>query len=153
MVWHARTDASHTMTAGACSIRDTEAGPHLVQLFVYPPRDGGAVRGDDYHDDGQTLLGVGPRLQPARLERFGVVVAVPFLLVPGGPLALVGLELLYPARVFFFSVRVFDGSRWGRISSVGDDSAFVIAIGPLPSLSAIAMDFSHHFVKNKRVLS
>lgn len=82
-------------------VEDTTAGPYLVQLFVYPPGDRGAVRGDDHHDDGQALLRVGPRLQPARLERFGVVVAVSFLLVPSGPLLLVRLELLYPARDLF----------------------------------------------------
>ena len=75
-----------------------QASKYLVQLLADPLGDRRAVRRDDDHDDGQALLRVRPGLQLAELERFLVVVAVSFLLVPLGPLALVRLELLHPAH-------------------------------------------------------
>ncbi len=74
---------------------------HLVEFLVDSPGDRRAVRGDDHHDHGEALLGVGPGLQPAKLERLLVVVTVSLLLGPCGPLAPVGLELLHPVVCVF----------------------------------------------------
>lgn len=81
-----------------------------MQFLTDPLGDRRAVRRDDHHHDGQALLRVRPSLQLAELERFGVVVAVPFLLVSLGPLPLVGLELLYPVHSSSFT-REMDGHR------------------------------------------